>query len=60
MSSDAIAKAMARSIKGVKGVYNRAEYAEERRKILQLWADFVESQVDGSRMVIGNFRSTVG
>ncbi|WP_206999810.1 tyrosine-type recombinase/integrase [Trinickia mobilis] len=59
MSSDAIEKAIAHSIKGIKGVYNRAEYAEERRKILQLWADFVETQVEEERkVVIGNFGAT--
>jgi integrase len=55
-SSDAIEKALAHSIKGIKGVYNRAEYAEERRKILQLWADFVDAQIDeGRKVVIGKF-----
>ncbi len=44
--SDAIEKALAHSIKGIKGVYNRAEYAEERRRILRLWADFVEAQIN--------------
>jgi integrase len=56
MSSDAIEKALAHSIKGIKGVYNRAEYANERRKILQLWASFVDTQInEGSRVVIGKF-----
>ena len=56
LSSDAIEKALAHSIKGIKGVYNRAEYAEERRKILQLWADFVDAQIeDGRKVVIGKF-----
>ncbi|WP_211467246.1 tyrosine-type recombinase/integrase [Collimonas silvisoli] len=56
LSSDAIEKALAHSIKGIKGVYNRAEYAAERRKILQLWADFVDAQIEGGRkVVIGNF-----
>lgn len=55
-SSDAIEKALAHKIQGVKGVYNRAEYAEERRKILQLWADFVDAQIDeGRKVVIGKF-----
>jgi integrase len=55
-SSDAIEKALAHSIKGIKGVYNRAEYAEERRKILQLWANFVDAQIDeGKKVVIGKF-----
>jgi len=55
-SSDAIEKALAHSIKGIKGVYNRAEYTEERRKILQLWADFVDAQInEGRKVVIGKF-----
>jgi integrase len=59
MSSDAIEKALAHTIKGIKGVYNRAEYADERIKILQLWSDFVESQIEGKRkVVLGNFGKT--
>lgn len=55
-SSDAIEMALAHSIKGIRGVYNRAEYASERRKILQLWADFVDAQIEaGRKVVIGNF-----
>lgn len=55
-SSDAIEKALAHSIKGIKGVYNRAEYADERRKILQLWADFVDAQIaESKKVVIGKF-----
>ncbi len=49
--SDAIEKALAHKIPGIKGVYNRAEYAEQRRLILQAWADFVQGQVEGSRIV---------
>lgn len=57
--SDAIEKALAHSIKGIKGVYNRAEYAKERRRILQVWADFVDAQIEGGRkVVIGNFGQT--
>ncbi|WP_409269167.1 tyrosine-type recombinase/integrase [Massilia sp. BHUDP2] len=55
-SSDAIEKALAHSIKGIKGVYNRAEYADERRKISQLWADFVDAQIaEDRKVVIGKF-----
>jgi integrase len=53
MSSDAIEKALAHSIKGIKGVYNRAEYADERRKILQLWASFVDKQI--KNVIAGSF-----
>lgn len=56
LSSDAIEKALAHSIKGIKGVYNRAEYADERRKILQLWATFVDAQIaEGGKVVTGRF-----
>jgi hypothetical protein len=27
---------------GVRGVYNRAQYAEQRKEMLQKWADYVE------------------
>lgn len=54
--SDAIEKALAHTIKGIKGVYNRAEYAEQRRQILHLWANFVDAQIDeGRKVVIGTF-----
>ena len=54
--SDAIEKALAHAIKGIKGVYNRAEYAEQRRHILALWADYVDAQIDGGRkVIIGKF-----
>lgn len=54
--SDVIEKALAHAIGGVRGVYNRAEYADERRRILQLWADFVDAQInEGRKIVIGRF-----
>jgi integrase len=31
--------ALNHTIGGVRGVYNRAEYAEQRREMLQAWAD---------------------
>jgi hypothetical protein len=40
-ASDVIEKALNHQIKGVRGVYNRAEYAEQRRQMLQFWADYV-------------------
>lgn len=45
--SDAIEKALAHKIVGIRGVYNRAEYAEQRRTIMQAWGDFVQLQIDG-------------
>jgi integrase len=57
-SSDAIETALAHSIKGVRGVYNRAGYAEERKRIMQLWADFVDAQI--ANPVKANFRGAEG
>lgn len=56
MPSDAIEKALAHTIGGIKGVYNRAQYAEEHKKLLQLWADFVDAQIESRcTSIIGNF-----
>lgn len=38
---DVIEKALAHEATGVRGIYNRAEYLEQRREMLQWWADFV-------------------
>jgi len=59
LPSDAIEKALAHEIKGIKGVYNRAQYADERKRILQHWADFVGAQIGGGhQVVVGPFRKT--
>lgn len=39
--SDVVEKALNHSIGGIRGVYNRAEYAEQRKNMLQSWADYV-------------------
>lgn len=49
--SDAIERALAHKIAGIKGVYNRAEYTEQRRLILQAWADFVDAQITGAAVI---------
>jgi integrase len=56
-NSDWIEKALAHETKGIRGVYNRAEYLERRREMLQWWADFVDSQIqDGKgKVIIGPF-----
>lgn len=38
-----IEKALNHTKQGVSGVYNRAEYAKQRREMLQSWADYVDS-----------------
>ncbi len=55
-NADWIEKALAHEQKGVRGVYNRAEYADPRREMLQWWADFVDSQIEeGQKVIIGRF-----
>jgi integrase len=39
---DVIEKALNHTIKGVRGVYNRAEYSEPRKQMLQAWADLID------------------
>jgi len=53
---DVIEKALNHQIKGVRGVYNRAEYAEQRRQMLQCWADFVEDLATEKEILVANFR----
>lgn len=55
-NSDWIEKALAHETKGVRGVYNKAEWKESRRQMLQWWADFVDNQIEeGRKVVIGRF-----
>ena len=55
-NSDWIEKCLAHETKGIRGVYNRAQYADQRREMLQWWANFVDSQIEeGRRVFIGNF-----
>ena len=43
-------------IGGGRGVYNRAQYLNQRREMLQSWADFVDAQIkEGRKVVIGKF-----
>lgn len=48
---DVIEKCLAHEIKGVRGVYNRAEYADQRREMLQQWADMVDEFERGSKVI---------
>ena len=44
-ASDVIEKALNHTAQGIRAVYNRAEYADQRRLMLQSWADFLDSLV---------------
>lgn len=50
-NSDWIEKCLAHEQRGVRSVYNRAEYAEQRRKMLQDWANMVDGFIAGARVV---------
>jgi integrase len=45
--SDVIEKALGHTIKGVRGVYNKATYAPERRTMLQFWANYLDGLTQG-------------
>ncbi|EOU8516200.1 tyrosine-type recombinase/integrase [Escherichia coli] len=45
--SDWIEKALAHEQKGVRAVYNKAEYARQRTYMLQQWADMIDSWING-------------
>lgn len=55
-NSDWIEKCLAHETKGIRGVYNRAEYIGHRREMLQWWSDFVDAQIEeGRKVIIGRF-----
>lgn len=41
-ASDVVEKALNHTIGSVRGVYNRAEYAKQRREMLQFWSDYLD------------------
>lgn len=55
---DVIEKALSHEAGGIRAVYIVAEYAEQRKKMLQWWADYVDSIVNESKVIVGNFGAT--
>lgn len=51
-ASDVVEKALNHTIGGVRGVYNRAEYAEQRKEMLQFWADFIDRLAPADNLVL--------
>jgi integrase len=39
----------------IRGAYNRAEYLKERKRMMQWWADYLDSAASGSKVIVGNF-----
>ncbi|KGP02763.1 integrase [Alcaligenes faecalis] len=50
--SDVVEKALNHTIGGVRGVYNRAEYAEQRRDMLQAWSDYIDGLAPSGNLVV--------
>ena len=50
-NSDVIEKALNHTMRGVRGVYNRAQYSEQRGALLQHWADYVGAVENGAKVV---------
>ncbi|AZI14473.1 tyrosine-type recombinase/integrase [Avibacterium paragallinarum] len=49
-NSDWIEKSLAHEQQGVRAVYNKAEYAEQRKEMLQVWADKVDEWIKGKNL----------
>jgi integrase len=50
-SSDVVEKALNHTMGGVRGVYNRAEYASQRKAMLQQWADYIQQLMSTSNLL---------
>lgn len=50
-NTDVIEKAMNHTMVGVRGVYNRAEYLDKRREMLQAWADYLDALKTGAKVI---------
>ena len=53
--SDWIEKALAHEQRGVRAVYNRAEYANGRTFMLQQWANMVDAWIAGEHADLAQF-----
>jgi integrase len=54
--SDVVEKALNHTIGGVRGVYNRAEYATQRQVMLQFWADYIQELMTTGKVILGRFK----
>lgn len=54
--ADVVEKALNHNIGGVRGVYNRAEYAQQRQEMLQFWADYIDQLMGSGQVILGKFR----
>ena len=59
-SSDVVEKALNHTIGGVRRVYNRAEYAEQRREMLQFWGDYSDQLATENTVLTESFGQRAG
>jgi integrase len=52
---DIVETALGHRIGGVRGVYNRARYEDQRREMLQWWADWLDTLEAGRNLVLALF-----
>jgi integrase len=52
---DVIEKALSHEAQGIRAVYIVAEFGEQRKRMLQWWADYVDGIVNESKVIVGNF-----
>jgi len=58
-SPDAIERQLAHTSRNkVRAAYNRAQYLEERKKMMQVWADYLDSLKAGGNVIVGDFKRT--
>lgn len=54
-SSDVVDKALNHKMKGTRATYIRSEFIEQRRDMLQFWANHLDSLLSKSNVVLGRF-----
>ena len=59
-NSDWIEKCLAHEQRGVRAIYKKAEYAEQRRTMLQAWADLLNDWIQNGGNVVPIRRKAVG
>ena len=58
-NTDWIEKCLAHEQRGVRAVYNKAEYAEQRREMLQAWADMLDGWIATNPKAKGEGRKAI-
>jgi integrase len=54
-AKDWVEKALSHELGGIAGIYNRSEYAKQRKEMLQWWADYVDSIITEQKVINENF-----